>query len=200
MRSRAISGILSQTFLASMSWNERDVLGQAVPSSPVRCPSLVYKNVHPLKKFFIHSPHESFPRPSLPRPCLSRLPRTCHVSPPSLTLLRRDSNACRAMGGDDGHPDGHLGTTWEVIVAVSLGRSSACFYAFKHQFLYPGLLLFIAATTIIIVTIRRRRRKLDQPKQSDFAYSRQPPPTFLPSMAYGISRVRQQRMPNSTGS
>ncbi|KAF9789725.1 hypothetical protein BJ322DRAFT_1043900 [Thelephora terrestris] len=77
-----------------------------------------------------------------------------------------------ALGQTDGSPDGHLGTTWEVVVAVSL-----------------GLLLFIAATTITILIIRQRRRQLKQLKQPDFTYASRPtPPAFAPSMPYGLSR------------
>lgn len=56
----------------------------------------------------------------------------------------------------------------------------------------PALLLFVATTTIIIVTIRRRRRNREQEKHSNFAYASHAPPTFMPSMPYGISRVRRQ--------
>ena len=59
----------------------------------------------------------------------------------------------------------------------------------------PALLLFGAALTIIIVTLRQRRRKRQQAQRPDYAYASNPPPAFLPSIPYGISRVRQSDDP-----
>lgn len=97
-----------------------------------------------------------------------------------------------ALSGKDGHPDGHLGKTWEIAVGVSLGASPVCAYVLPLSFLPPlGLLLCGAAITILAVTIRQRRRRLQQPPRSDYVYASNLPPASLPSMPYGISRVRR---------
>ena len=46
-------------------------------------------------------------------------------SSPSAALTSPSS----ALSGKDGHPDGHLGKTWEIAVGVSLGASLVCLYA-----------------------------------------------------------------------
>jgi len=93
-----------------------------------------------------------------------------------------------ALSGQDGHPDGHLGKAWEIAVGVSLGASLVYLYALSLSFLPLGLLLFSAVVIIAIVTIRQRRRGLHR---SDCTYASHPPPALLPSMPYGISRVRR---------
>ena len=93
-----------------------------------------------------------------------------------------------ALSGQNGHPDGHLGRAWEIAVGVSLGASPV--YLCTHSLSFPslGLLLFGAVVIITIVTIRQRRRGLHR---SDCTYPSHPPPALLPSMPYGISRVRR---------
>lgn len=101
-----------------------------------------------------------------------------------------------ALSGSDGHPNGHLGKTWEIAVGVSLGASPVCACVLPISLPLPGLLLCGAAITILAVTIRQRRRRLQQPHRSDYLYASNLPPASLPSMPYGISRVRRSAPSN----
>lgn len=61
----------------------------------------------------------------------------------------------------------------------------------SHSLPLPGLLLFSAAAIIAILTIRQRRRNHQRLEQPDYTYASHPPPSLVPSMPYGISRVRR---------
>lgn len=134
MKSRAISGVgftddalgIDVLEFERCAWPDHPKFSRRSPSSGLQNDLL-------LKQLFASSPHESSPPPLPLSPSrLLRLPRTRRV--------RRLFSSCHsatdrpirsAMGGDDGRPDGHLGTTWEVLVAVSLGGSSVYLCVFK---------------------------------------------------------------------
>ena len=127
----------------------------------------------------------------LPRPRLLLLPRLRCVSLSLSFSPFCGSLHLSALSGNDGHPNGHLGKTWEIAVGVSLGASPVCACVLPTSLPLPGLLLCGAAITILAVTIRQRRRRLQQPHRSDYVYASNLPPASLPSMPYGISRVRR---------
>lgn len=77
---------------------------------------------------FANASHASHPSLSPTHPRILPLPRVCCVSLSSLSLPFRSLHPSSALSGEDGHPDGHLGKTWEIVVGVSLSASFMSLY------------------------------------------------------------------------